>query len=143
MPQVEPEWAIVQEAEDIARRLIDKYPEKLGHIGVDEIGVAAIVNKPRPDTADWFAKTKGIKHPEALYCPKKYIIFFHMDTWDQFDPVTKQYMILAELMRIPDPPDGSVLKKDIQDVKALVKTFGVDYLENANKPNLLEEKQVF
>jgi hypothetical protein len=145
MPRIEPEWAVVGEAEDIVKQLVSMYPEKYGHIDPSRVGVAAITNKPRPETADWYAKIKGVTQPEAMYCSKSYIILFHMNTWEEFNATQRQHLVNSQLARIPDPPEGEILKKDLQDVKSLVKAFGVDYLFAPGLPSLLDPaaKQAF
>jgi hypothetical protein len=42
---------------------------------------------------------------------------------------------------LDDGSDGSVLKEDLQDMRVLVKAFGVDYMENPNLPDLSAGKQ--
>jgi hypothetical protein len=141
MPQVESEWEINQEAEKLIEKLVETYPEKLGHIGHEEIGCAQIVNKDRPDSWDYDSKLVGVKAPGSLYCPKKYIIWWHKNTWDSYTPAQRAAMLMAKLLRIPDPMDGSVLKEDLKDVKCMVRSFGVDYMQNPNLPDLSEMKQ--
>lgn len=143
MAQLKPEWEIIKEAEQLVERLCELYPEKLGHIDPGTIGCAAIVNKDRPDSADWDHKLKGIKEPESLYSSKQYVIWFHKNTWDAYDKKQRAMMIMRALLRVPEEPDGSVVSEDLKDIKCLVRTFGVDYMNNPNIPDISDLKQVF
>jgi hypothetical protein len=143
MATLVPEWEINEEAEQLVAKLVEMYPEKFGHISADAIGCAQITNKDKSESADWDSKINGITEPVGLYTPKRYIIWWHKDTWDKFAPAQKSVEIVSNLLRIPDPMDGSLLKQDLKDHKCLVRSWGVDYKNNVNLPDLAEVKQVF
>lgn len=143
MPKIEPEWEEFEEAEELVAKLIDTYPEKLGHVMPSDVGVAVITNKDRPDSADWFFKISGVTMPDAIFCTKKYVIQTYQNTWEEFGPCQRQWALMGELLRIPDPPDGTLIKKDLHEMKALVRVGGVDYLNSPSLADLLTDKQDF
>lgn len=143
MAQIKPEWIINGEAETLVRTLCDLYPEKLGHIDSNKIGCAAIANKEQPETKTGDATLVGVSEPTSLYCTKSYIIWFYMNIWEEYTPAQRSFMLMKQLLRIPEDYDGSILKEDLKDVKCLVKTWGVDYMDNPGIPDLSTAKQVF
>jgi hypothetical protein len=142
MPTLIPEWEICEEAERLVAALVEMYPDKFGHVGIDAIGCAMITNKEKPESGE-DSKIVGIKEPVGLFTPKRYIIHFHKNTWESFTPAQKSVEMVFNLLKIPDPMDGSVIAPDLKDHKCLVRVWGPDYKDNPNLPNLAEEKQVF
>lgn len=143
MPQIEPEFEIMHDAEQMIVKICDLYPDKFGHIDPNVIGVAAITNKNRPDSQAFDSSMVGIKPPITLYTQKRYIIYFFKNIWDGYTPAQKGFMLIAKLSRIDEELTGKVLPEDLKDVKCLVKAFGVDYLNNPHLPDPLDMKQIF
>ena len=143
MPQSEPVWELMKDAEEMVAQLCDKYPEKFGHIDQSSIGCAAITGKDKPPTQIWDAKIGGIREPEALWSKKKYCIQFYKSTWELYDKRLRAAMLFKLLVRIPDDCDGKVLPEDLKDCYCLVKAFGPDYMKSPNMPDLLDQKQIF
>lgn len=141
--KIKPEWEVCKESEKIVERLCELYPEKVGHVSPDTIGACAITNKDQPENQDWIAKLIGIKEPVTLYCTKRYIIVFFKNKWDTLNKAQKSVLIMGKLLRIPEDPDGSLLGEDLKDVKCLVKTFGVDYLESPTLPDMTDDRVTF
>lgn len=141
--KIKPEWEVNKEAEGIVERLCELYPEKVGHVSPDFIGCAQIVNKDQPENQEWNAKLVGVREPVTLYCPKRYIIEFYRNKWEMLNKAQKAVLIMSKLLRIPEDPDGSMLAEDLKDVKCLVKTFGVDYLESPTLPDMSAERVTF
>jgi len=143
MPQAEPVWELHREAEDMIAKLVQKYPEILGHITDPEIiGCAAIAGKDKPEGQSWDAQLEGIKEPPALWSKKIYCIKFYKSTWDNYDDAHRQHMLMKQLERIPDETNGKVLPFDLQDSYRFVKTYGPDYMKNP-LPDLLKDKKDF
>ena len=49
MAQLKPEYAVLDEFEDLAQKLIDKYPEVFGGIDIATIKCVTITNKDCPE----------------------------------------------------------------------------------------------
>jgi hypothetical protein len=143
MAQEKPIWEINKDAQDIVVKLVDMYPEKLGHVQPESIGCAMITNKDQPKGADWDCKLIGVTEPQSLFSSKQYILYWYKNTWEKYNKAQRVMMLMAKLLRIPQDPDGSVIKEDLKDIKCLVRKFGVDYMDSDTLPDLSEEKQLF
>ena len=143
MAQAEPVWELLKEADDMVAKLVQKYPEKFGHIDPEVIGCAAIGGKTKPEGQTWDAKLGGIREPEALWSKKTYCSQFYKSTWDTYDARQRAAMLFKLLVRIPDESNGKVLPEDLKDCYCLVKAFGPDYMKNPSLPDLLDQKQAF
>lgn len=143
MSQVEPEWAIVKEAEEMVEKLCNMYPDKVGHVDPKLIGCAAITNKERPEAQDYDSKISGIKKPEALFTSKVYVVAFYQNVWDGYTQPQRSAMIMRNLLRIPEGMDGSLIKEDLKDLKCLVSAWGVDYINNPKLPDLTANRETF
>lgn len=144
MPKVKPEWNIHKEANEMVAKLCEMHPRHLGHISAGDIGCVAISNKDKGETQD-DCRIRGVREPDSLFSTVKYVIVFFQECWDKYNPAQRSMMLFRNLIRIPDTEDGldgSVLKQDLQDVRVLVKTFGVDYMDNPNLPDLSQVRGV-
>lgn len=138
-----PEWEILDEGQSLIKTLCDMYPEKLGHIDPDKVGVAAITNKDKSETQEWDARMVGVTTPASLFSSKSYILYMNKNTWEGYTPAQRSVMIMRHLIRIADPMDGSIIKEDLKDIKCLVRAWGVDYMENPALPDISTTKQTF
>ena len=143
MPQAEPIWELVKEADDMVAKLCEMYPEKFGHIDATMIGCAAISGKEKPESQRWDGKISGIKPPASLWSKKVYCIHFFKTTWDQYDETHRAAMLFRLLTQVSEECDGKVLPEDLKDSYCLVKAFGCDYMKSPGLPNLVSAKQVF
>lgn len=136
MATVKPEWELSRDAEQLVSKLKEKYPTKFGHITVDQVGCAMITNKDKPDSQEWIAKITGVVDPVTIYCSKKYIIQFYRSSWDALTPAQKSAVIFQQMCKIPDDPDGKLNTEDLKDIKCMVKSLGVDYINRLDLPDL-------
>lgn len=143
MPNIAPEWEVNKEANKVIQRLIDTYPEKLGHVDPSSVACAYITNKDRPESTRWYAKIVGAKPPLSLFTQKAYVIYCFKDTWDMFTQAQRSMMILEMLLRIPDEADGTVLQDDLKGLKVLIARFGVEYMEDPDLPDVADARQNF
>lgn len=143
MPQAEPIYGQHKEAEAIIASLVDKYPERFGHVDASAIGCVEITGKDKPESQDWDAKISGIKAPLSTFASKVYVIEFFKKTWDDYAPQQRQFMLFRMLAQIPEKFDGGSAKIDLKDMRCLVKKFGVNYMERVDLPDLVKEKQDF
>jgi len=141
--KIVPTWEILDEGQKLVVTLCDMYPEKLGHVTPDKIGVAVITNKDKTETQEWDARMVGVTAPASLFSSKMYIIYMNKNTWDNYSPAQRSAMLMYNLLKIPDPMDGSMVKEDLKDHKCMVKAWGVDYIDNPALPDLATTKQTF
>lgn len=140
MPKEQPTWELNKDADDMVAKIVERNPEKFGHVDATQIGIAMIAGKDPPDSQDWDAKISGIVQPESLFSKKTYVIWFFKSTWEKYDKRQRSAMLFRQLVRIPDEFDGKLLKEDLKDCRALVKAFGLDYMSSPNLPDLTENK---
>lgn len=145
MAQHEAVWVLHKEADDMILAMIksDHLSRYLAHIDPEVIGCAAITGKEKPESQSWDAQIEGIKEPSALWSKKIYCIKFYQSTWDRYTEEMRQHMLFKQLLRIPDDCNGKVLPFDLQDNYMLVKTYGTDYMNKINLPNLLTNPPTF
>ena len=140
MPKEQPVWELNGEAEAMVVRIVERNPEKFGHVDATQIGIAMIVGKEPPDSQDWDAKISGIVEPERLFSKKAYVIWFFKSTWEKYDKRQRSAMLFRQLSRISEEFDGKLLKVDLTDCRVLVKAYGLDYMTNPKLPDLTENK---
>jgi len=102
MPRQEPIWELNGEAETIVAKIVERNPEKFGHVDATQIGIAMIVGKDPPDSQDWDAKIAGIVQPELLFSEKTCVIWFFKSTWDKYDERQRFAMLFRQLARISE-----------------------------------------
>ena len=140
MPKVKCEWIIHKEANEMVAKLCEMHPRHLGHITPATIGCVSISNKDKGDTQD-DCRIRGVRQPDSLFSSVQYVIVFFQECWDKYNSAQRAAMLFRNLIRIPDAedgPDGSVLKQDLQDIRVLVKAFGVDYMDSPSLPDLTQ-----
>lgn len=143
MPQLEPEFELMNDAQEMVVKLCDMYPEKFGHIEPKLVLVAAITNKPQPQGQGYDSTIVGIKPPITLCTDKRYIIHFYKNVWEGYTDACRALLIASKLLRIDDDCSGAVLPEDLKDVRCLVKTFGTDYHNDPSAPDILKDKVIF
>jgi hypothetical protein len=143
MPQLEPEFELMNDGMAMVTRLCDMYPDQFGHIEPKLIMVAAIVNKPQPQGQSYDSAIVGIKPPVTLCTDKRYIIHFYKNVWDGYTDGQRALLIASKLLRVDDECSGGVLPEDLKDVRRLVKAFGPDYHNDPAVPDILAVKQIF
>jgi hypothetical protein len=143
MPQLEPEFELMNDAQKMIVGLCDMYPDQFGHIEPNLIMVAAIINKDQPQGQAYDSSIVGIKPPVTLCTEKRYIIHFYKNVWDGYTDGQKALLLASKMLRIDDECSGSVIPEDLKDVRRLVKTFGPDYHSDPNGPDILKDKHNF
>lgn len=145
MAQVKPEYEELEDFNQIAVQIVNKYPELFGGVDpeeyVDKIKCVAITNKERKEGKDLIEKITGIGYPVKLYCEISYLVVVYMNDWNQMDSKNKSALVLSALRRIPFDPDkeGSLNSLDLKDDSTLVRTLGVDYLLRDDIPDILSD----
>ncbi|MFA5599859.1 MAG: putative metallopeptidase [Phenylobacterium sp.] len=140
MSQLKPEYDTVDEFWTIAERLTVKYPEVFGGIDTSAIKCVAIVNKDRkPDKKLW--EIRAVTAPITMDCKYNYYIIIYLQDWAEMDDKRKAMLIANILQAIPNDveKEGSVNPPDLKDYAIMVRTFGVDYLDRSDIPDILND----
>ena len=139
--QQKPEYENVSEWETIASQLISKYPEVFGGIECDKIRCVAITNKERKEGKKMW-EVRGVPAPISMDCPYSYYIVIYMSDWVELSEKRRSLLVASALMAIPnkeEKTEGKTNPFDMKDYATMVRTFGVDYLEDENAPDLLKD----
>jgi len=136
MPKIKPEYEIVEGFGAIAQALYDKYPEIFGGINVESIRCYAIANKERPSNKKLW-DVRAISYPIRLDCPFGWYVVIWKKDWDDMSEKVQSRLVASILLSVGE--EGSVNPFDLKDHAAMIRTFGVDYLENDEGPDLIKE----
>ena len=72
-----------------------------------------------------------------MYTNKRYVFVFYQHDWDELSDKHRAAITADALMGIPPGGDGSVTTMDYKDHGMMLRTFGVDYMDNPEIPDLL------
>lgn len=137
MPQIKPEYEVIEDFRKIAVKLVDKFPELFNGINPNEIRAVGITNKETKDDKEPF-EVKPVPMPIRMDCPYSYYIVFNMQFWVGMDREHQQVQVLKALCRVSPDNDGKVLPYDLKDTKIVVRNFGVDYMKT-KVPDILSD----
>ncbi|MHA2279486.1 MAG: putative metallopeptidase [Promethearchaeota archaeon] len=136
MTQVKPEYVEIEEFNNLAGRLVEKYPERFSQIDVDQIVAYVVVNKDRPEGKTRPYDMTGTTPPESFTNSKTYFVWVFNDVWERTQQ-QKLALIFSALSRIDPANPGKVQPWDYTDQKEMVKNFGADWHERGDLPDLL------
>ena len=130
------EYASFPEVKTVVKVLKDKFSAQLAHINPESILYLSF-SKPKSAVKGRIGPVpKRFAH---LFPDQDYFIEIHKESWLDSTEAERLYVILHELLHIPE--EGFVnsskeyrktVKHDIQDFKALVKIYGIEG-ENLDK----------
>ena len=140
MPQIKPKWEEISEFNQLAEKLIEKYPERFGELKISEIVAYGCVNKKRPESKSKLYEMSGSPEPEAFTNTKVYFVKFFMEDWEGRGRAQKLLLVASALDRIDPLNPGKVGPLDYKDQNVMVKTFGVNWEENGSVPDILESR---
>lgn len=138
MAQTEAEYEEIQDFGDIADVLIDKYPEDFGHVDLSKLAAVMVTNKSRKNKTIYQIKT--YTPPLSMYASKNYIAIFYSEDWESWNDNAKAAMVASILFSIHSDGEGKLNPMDYKDHSVMLRTLGVDYLEDSDLPDILNEK---
>ena len=143
MSQIIPEFEKLSEWTDIAKRIVEKYPERYAHVNVDKIVAYIVTNKDDADSARPY-EMQTDKLPMRLSNPYDYFIWFKSPgMWHDKPQNIKSALVVSALERIDADNPFAVLPLDYRDQCSMVRTFGVDWFDNPKIKDVLEENVQF
>ena len=137
MAQVKPTYEEVTEFSDIAEKLVQKYPDLYSHIDSNIIKCLAINNKERPDSRKLW-EIKALPEYALPDCPYAYYAIIYLHDWSEMTEKIRNRLIATILYAIPDE-EGKVRPFDYRNFGPMVRTLGIDYLEDEEGPDPLTE----
>jgi hypothetical protein len=140
MAQVKAEYQALDEFTNIATQLIAKYPEVFGSMEVDKVKCVAITNKERKDSKKMW-EVKAVPYPIRMDCPYSYYVILYMSDWSVLGEAHQAALVADVLHTIPssDDEEGKTNPFDLKDFGNVLRTLGVDYMENDKIPNLIKD----
>lgn len=139
MAKEKPQYEIVEGFTDLLDRAINNNEDRFGHIDPKMIRMAQITNKEPPECGPQF-KIIRINNPVALVCPYRYMVVTWQQVWDEFSEDRKALMVFDILLSLePDEEEPKLIAPDIKAHGTMLRTFGVDYMDNPSLKNLLSK----
>jgi len=142
-------YSRVPEAEEIIKKLCEKYPDVLWAVRSENVAVLGIENRERSEKNRTLAKIKAVKGTEkAIYIsnniPIRYIIEVYWSDINEWSTELKQAILFHELLHCHPEFDRTV-KHDSEDFRVMIgsKDFGVDWTQRKDLPNLLTDDVKF
>lgn len=141
--QTKPQWEEIPEFNQLAEKLVEKYPERWSDVDVDRVVAYVCTNKERPQSKQKLYEMAGETEPESLTNSKTYFIKLFQEDWEGRSRNGKLKIVASALGRIDPENPGKVLPYDRKDQNFMVKTFGLDWEQNDDGPDILEESVEF
>ena len=94
------------------------------------------VNKDRPERNHKPYEMAGSTPPESFTNSKSYFVKMFYDVWDRTDE-QKLALVYSVLQRIDPQAPGKIRPLDYSDQERMVSTFGANWHEKGDLPNLL------
>tara|TARA_Y100000310_G_C20668395_1_gene808902 strand:- start:1042 stop:1488 length:447 start_codon:yes stop_codon:yes gene_type:complete len=141
MVQATKEYEHLDEFDDLANKIVEKYPEIFYGVNLDEIRCVSITNKDRGEKQDKLWEVMPVKMPVRLDCKYGWYIVVYGSDWHKLIDKHKKLLVASALCAIPtgDNAEGKTKPLDYKDYAVMLRTFGVDYLDADTVPDILEE----
>lgn len=138
MPQASPQYEELSEFATIAHRLSERFPEIFGGLEMDNIACVSVTNKDRPAKKGIW-EVKAVTPPVNIFCTKEYIITVYSQDWEAMNDKHRRLLVADALCSISPDGNGKLIPFDMKDYNIMLRTFGVDYLENPDVPDILSD----
>jgi hypothetical protein len=122
----------------IAERLLDRYPEIFSDRKIDKIAAVSLLNKDRSEKKKQIWEIKPVVPPITLFCHKEYVVTFYASDWISMSDEHKALAVADVLLSISSEGQGKTVPFDLKDHSVMLRTFGVDYLSRPDIPNILD-----
>lgn len=145
MAQVQCEFSRLNQWEQLAKKLIDKYPERFSFLDPSTFVAYVITNKEKKDYAQARPYELQVdKLPMRLSNQFQYFVWFkHPDDWNEKPDNIKVALVISALERIDRSNPENILPLDYRDQSIMVRTFGINWANNPTIPNALDLDVVF
>ena len=139
MANAKREFEALDEFSTVAKKLVTKYPDLFYGLDIDEVRCVAVTNKERPENSDKLWEVMAVKQPIRLDCPYGWYLIVHLSDWESLGDKQKNILVAEMLCSIPvgDDVEGKLNQPDYKGYSVMLRTLGVDYLENPDTPDIL------
>lgn len=138
MPKEKPTWEEITEFSEMAKKVADKYTELFSKVEVDKIICYGSDKEPNELKAKKYDMA-GIGEPEVFTNTKQYFVKLPKVVWDEKSENQKLALVFECLDRVDTDNPGKVKPLDFRARSVMVRSFGADYDEREDLPNLLNE----
>lgn len=138
MVQILPQWIVCEEFNLMAKQIVAKYPERFSDIDLDQVIAYLCVNKDRPERSRKPYDIGGILPPESFTNSKNIFVKIFQDVWERTHE-QKLALVFSALNRIDPESQGKVKPLDYQDQEEMVATFGANWHERGDLPDILKQ----
>jgi hypothetical protein len=143
MAQEKPNYEVNDEFNSMAVKIVEKYSEKFNNIEVDKVCCVNVdkERKEKEGTADRIWKLKAVKMPEAIHNQYGWYVILHDKDWAEMSQKHKLALVSDVLHGLPNDLDneGKVNPCDTKGYLSMFQTFGINYLDDPDIPDLLED----
>ncbi len=138
--QSKQEFEEVKEFHQIASKLVKKYPDVFFGLDIDKVKCVAITNKERCKKNKLW-RVKPVPMPIRMDCPFSYYVVIFMSDWVELQNKHKYLLVSDSILSIPieDDKEGTLNAFDMQDFGVMIRTFGPDYLDRDNVPDIIDD----
>jgi len=143
--QIKPEYEIVDEFTQHANSLKTRFPEIFDGIDVDKLKCVSITNKDRAQSKKKLWSILPVKMPIRMDCPYSYYVILFAQDWEELNDKMRLLLVADVLQSIPsDDDEGKVLSPDMHEYSVMLRTFGVDFMDDESRvPHLIKDKVVW
>ena len=139
MAQIKPTYEELQEVVDIAKKLVDKYPEQFGGIDTSLIKCLAINNKERSEKKRMW-EIKAVQAPISEdFNEFLYYITVYMNDWVELSEAQKSLLVADALHALPVDGEEKLNTFDVKGYRRMLATFGLDFMDDPMCPDLLKD----
>jgi len=140
-------YSHVTEAEDIVKKLCEKYKEVMWQVDPKIVAVLGVENKKRGKKDHALARIKPIHGCEKALLKEnnintRYVISLYWSDWNAWNNKQKQAVIFHELLHVYHEND-KVLNHDLEDFCILISSLGVNWFNSEKLPDLINDKVDF
>ena len=135
--QIKPEFEASEQFSTIAAKIADKWPAVFEGIDASEIRCYLITNKECPESRKAW-ELKAVPQPIRIDCPYGWYVIMYKQDWEEMDEKRQAIRVAEVLCGVGE--EGKVNPFDLKDFGVMVRTLGVDYQDNANVPDILNDK---
>jgi len=135
MAKVKATYEDVPDFSDIATKLIAKYPDHFEHVDINKVKCRAINNKDRTEKGKYW-DLKAIPEFALPDCDYSYYVIIFLPDWVDMTDKLRNRMVCDVMWSIPDE-EGKVKSFDLKAHAPMVRSMGVDFMEDDNGPDPL------
>jgi len=133
------EYSLAPEVKRLAER-VKEIRSEVSHINVDAIAFIRVEGKNSPKNKIQPASISKVTGVYVCLVPYEYILRVYDKDWDDLTEAKQALVIYHELLHMG--PDGELIPHTVQDFRSIIEEYGLDWFENPDTPNILQEDLV-